>query len=122
MYDNEAENFGWVIEYENPAAAIGQNLFYSSEYPQASLRPELLVSYQDQTTPAPHAGLGLPGYVQATSPMRRYLDLAIHQQLRAFLSGSPLLDAADLIERGICRDMTSTQSFTCIARITVTAR
>lgn len=27
-----------------------------------------------------------------------------------------------LIERGICRDMTSAQSFTCIARITVTAR
>ena len=27
-----------------------------------------------------------------------------------------------LIERGICRDMTSAQTFTCIARITVTAR
>jgi hypothetical protein len=27
-----------------------------------------------------------------------------------------------LVERGICRDMTSAQSFTCIARITVTAR
>jgi hypothetical protein len=27
-----------------------------------------------------------------------------------------------LLERGICRDMTSAQSFTCIARITVTAR
>ena len=27
-----------------------------------------------------------------------------------------------LIERGICRDMTSARSFPCIARITVTAR
>jgi hypothetical protein len=27
-----------------------------------------------------------------------------------------------LLERGICRDMTSAQSFTCIARITITAR
>jgi hypothetical protein len=27
-----------------------------------------------------------------------------------------------LVERGICRDMTSAQSFTCIARITVTSR
>lgn len=27
-----------------------------------------------------------------------------------------------LLERGICRDMTAAQSFTCIARITVTAR
>ena len=27
-----------------------------------------------------------------------------------------------LVERGICRDMTSARSFTCIARITVTER
>ena len=31
--------------------------------------------------------MGLDVYVQATSPMRRYLDLVVHQQLRAFLTG-----------------------------------
>jgi exoribonuclease II len=36
----------------------------------------------------PHSGLGLPAYVQSTSPLRRYLDLVVHQQLRAYLSGS----------------------------------
>jgi exoribonuclease-2 len=49
--------------------------------------------------PGPHAGLGLQRYVQATSPLRRYLDLVVHQQLRAHLRAEALLDAQDLIER-----------------------
>jgi exoribonuclease-2 len=54
---------------------------------------------QQRLTPAPHAGLGLPHYVQSTSPLRRYLDLVTHQQLRAFVLGRPLLDEAAIIER-----------------------
>ena len=46
-----------------------------------------------------HFGLGLPRYTRVTSPLRRYLDLVVHQQLRAFLSGQPLLDNEALIER-----------------------
>lgn len=38
-----------------------------------------------QAAPAPHSGMGLDLYTQATSPMRRYLDLVVHQQIRAFL-------------------------------------
>ncbi len=49
--------------------------------------------------PAPHAGLGLGMYVQATSPLRRYLDLVVHQQLRAYLTGQALLDDAAILER-----------------------
>ena len=58
-----------------------------------------------QTTPAPHSGLGLQAYVQVTSPMRRYLDLVVHQQLRAYLSARSahgsvtVLSAADVLER-----------------------
>jgi exoribonuclease II len=37
------------------------------------------------SVPGPHAGLGLPAYVQVTSPLRRYLDLVAHQQIRAWL-------------------------------------
>lgn len=48
---------------------------------------------------APHAGLGIDYYVQATSPLRRYLDLVAHQQLRAFLAGQPLLDEEALAAR-----------------------
>ncbi len=52
-----------------------------------------------QTRPEPHAGLGLDVYTRATSPLRRYLDLVAHQQLRAFVRGETPLDDAALVER-----------------------
>jgi exoribonuclease-2 len=54
---------------------------------------------QYRSVPAPHYGLGLSAYAQSTSPLRRYLDLVTHQQLRAHLAGRPLLSNADIIER-----------------------
>lgn len=51
------------------------------------------------SVPAPHAGLGLPAYVQATSPLRRYLDLVTHQQMRAHLAGRGQLTAQEMTER-----------------------
>ncbi|MCG9890399.1 MAG: ribonuclease R [Thermosynechococcaceae cyanobacterium MS004] len=41
-------------------------------------------------TPARHASLGLAGYCQVTSPIRRYADLLAHFQIKAHLSGLPL--------------------------------
>lgn len=32
--------------------------------------------------PTPHAALGLPAYLQFTSPIRRYTDLLAHYQVR----------------------------------------
>lgn len=49
--------------------------------------------------PAPHAGLGLEVYARATSPLRRYLDLVVHQQLRAFLRGEDTLGESEVMER-----------------------
>ena len=54
---------------------------------------------QYRTTPGLHSGLGLPGYAQATSPLRRYLDLVVHQQLRASLRGEKLLSEEEIMER-----------------------
>jgi exoribonuclease-2 len=59
----------------------------------------LLKRSQRQGTPAPHAGLGMDMYVQTTSPLRRYLDLVSHQQLRAFVTGQALLDTQAVMER-----------------------
>jgi exoribonuclease II len=59
----------------------------------------LLKPGQPRSAPAPHAGLGLEQYVQCTSPLRRYLDLVVHQQLRAYLRGESLLDRQELMER-----------------------
>jgi exoribonuclease-2 len=49
--------------------------------------------------PGPHTGLGLERYVQATSPLRRYLDLVVHQQLRAHLETGRLMDDQEILER-----------------------
>lgn len=50
-------------------------------------RRKTLARTRFQPSPGPHHGMGLDLYAQATSPMRRYLDLVVHQQLRAFLAG-----------------------------------
>ncbi|MCB1825328.1 MAG: RNB domain-containing ribonuclease [Candidatus Competibacteraceae bacterium] len=49
--------------------------------------------------PGPHGGLGLDVYAQVTSPLRRYLDLVAHQQLRACLRGGDPLEAQAIVER-----------------------
>jgi len=47
--------------------------------------------------PARHATLGLEGYCQVTSPIRRYTDLMGHFQIKAHLRGEPLpFSATDL--------------------------
>ena len=47
--------------------------------------------------PSPHAGLGVAVYTQGTSPLRRYLDLLVHQQIRASLSGRPILSEDEVL-------------------------
>ncbi len=54
---------------------------------------------QVSSIPGPHSGLGLDVYTRATSPLRRYLDLVVHQQFRAFLKGEELLDVQALVAR-----------------------
>ena len=49
--------------------------------------------------PSMHSGLGLSAYTRATSPMRRYLDLLVQQQLVRFLSNQPTLDDNAVKER-----------------------
>jgi exoribonuclease-2 len=46
-------------------------------------------------TCAPHRGLGLEGYVQMTSPLRRYSDLVMHRQVRHALSSGQALYSED---------------------------
>ncbi len=49
--------------------------------------------------PEPHFGLGLERYARATSPLRRYADLLVHQQLRAFVAGMEPMSRETLAER-----------------------
>lgn len=57
-----------------------------------SLRRCMLAAVSSMT-PGRHAGLGLERYIQATSPIRRYVDLLVHYQLESFLqTGHPCFD------------------------------
>ncbi|MBB5236092.1 ribonuclease R family protein [Deinococcus budaensis] len=62
-------------------------------------RRKTLARTRFQPAPGPHHGMGLDLYAQATSPMRRYLDLVVHQQLRAHLTGTPLLPGKEVAAR-----------------------
>jgi exoribonuclease-2 len=92
--------------------AIERNIplpFATQESAQMGRQPETLSEMvalrrtlkprQYKSAPAPHAGLGLEAYAQATSPLRRYLDLVVHQQLRSHLRGEKLLDAQEIFQR-----------------------
>ncbi|MDF7805929.1 RNB domain-containing ribonuclease [Pontiellaceae bacterium B12219] len=46
-----------------------------------------------------HAGLGIENYARVTSPLRRYSDLLVHQQLRAWLRGEELIDETEMLSR-----------------------
>ena len=49
------------------------------------------------TVPAPHNGLGVAAYLQATSPLRRYPDLVMQRQISHFLSaGRPLYSTEEI--------------------------
>jgi exoribonuclease-2 len=54
---------------------------------------------QLKSLPARHSGIGLDMYTQVTSPIRRYQDLIVHQQLRAHISGHSLLGAEEMLQR-----------------------
>ncbi|MBZ9713370.1 ribonuclease catalytic domain-containing protein [Deinococcus multiflagellatus] len=62
-------------------------------------RRKTLARTRFQPAPGPHAGMGLDLYAQATSPMRRYLDLVVHQQLRAHLTGAEPLSGKAVAAR-----------------------
>ncbi|GBF05793.1 ribonuclease II [Deinococcus aerius] len=62
-------------------------------------RRKTLARTRFQPAPGPHHGMGLDLYAQATSPMRRYLDLVVHQQLRAHLTGADPLSGKEVAAR-----------------------
>jgi exoribonuclease-2 len=52
-----------------------------------------------KSLPDRHAGIGLDMYTQVTSPLRRYQDLIVHQQLRAHIRGRDLLTSQEILQR-----------------------
>lgn len=54
---------------------------------------------RSSTQEGAHSGLGLACYTRTTSPLRRYLDLVVHQQLHAHLAGRETLSFQQVGER-----------------------
>lgn len=51
--------------------------------------------------PGSHGSLGLDGYTQITSPLRRYSDLIIHRQIKSVLNGLPLAYTTDELSNAL---------------------
>ncbi|XP_077239005.1 ribonuclease II/R family protein [Tasmannia lanceolata] len=71
------------------------SLFAFDHLPEGPVRSSAYVKIMraaemDFRKPIRHGVLGVPGYVQFTSPIRRYMDLLAHYQVTAFLRGDPL--------------------------------
>ena len=70
-------------------------------------------------TCAPHSGLGLPAYVQWTSPIRRYSDLMVHNSVKRYLRRQRIfelleegksIDHMDLLSEDIGCDVPTSQT------------
>ncbi|MCP4125733.1 MAG: RNB domain-containing ribonuclease [Gammaproteobacteria bacterium] len=83
--------------------------FATQPPPDSDLQPEGLAAMyafrrkfkpsRNKTLEEPHAGLGLELYCRVTSPLRRYMDLVVHQQLRSHLMEGELLSDKQISER-----------------------
>ncbi|KAL5991906.1 hypothetical protein ACLOJK_012818 [Asimina triloba] len=77
--------------------------FAFSHLPEGPVRSSAYVKIMraaemDFRRPIRHGILGIPGYVQFTSPIRRYMDLLAHYQVKAFLRGDSLPFSAGQLE------------------------
>ncbi len=52
-----------------------------------------------------HFSLGVIGYTQISSPLRRYSDLLLHRQIKAFLDGQPTMTQEELNKRVMISDI-----------------
>ena len=70
-----------------------------------ALRSRMMRSVTTFAQPQPHASLGLPAYLQFTSPIRRYVDLLSHFQLKVRGGGWPpgMQRASNGHPCGMCR-------------------
>lgn len=96
---------GWSVPYRrhlppNPDVLHDVNWYLSNKMDQDQLNSmtpyqrnlfesQLLVKAQQPASytahPHPHHSLGIPAYVQVTSPMRRYSDYMAHRQIKRYL-------------------------------------
>ncbi|MEA3333867.1 MAG: RNB domain-containing ribonuclease [Pseudomonadota bacterium] len=89
-----------------------------NEMPETDDLPTLVAMYAKRRSmragrlscsPQAHFGLGLNAYIRVTSPLRRYLDLVAHQQIRLHLAGLPTLNESEITTRIAAVNSTSSR-------------
>jgi exoribonuclease-2 len=83
--------FATQLAPEKPETPEGMAAMYAY---RRKMRPSQL-----RTQEGSHSGLGLNYYSRTTSPIRRYLDLVVHQQLSAHMAGEEPLSIQQISER-----------------------
>jgi len=93
----------WLYENNIPAPYVSQNAPEEIKQPKTLAQTiSYLKTFQKSKlslNPSIHAGLGLDKYVRTTSPLRRYSDLLVHQQIRAFLLNKDLISSDQVEEK-----------------------
>jgi exoribonuclease-2 len=80
---------------EAPLASRSEERDAASDYAERARMKKSSIGVD----PAPHSGLGLDAYLQATSPIRRYIDLLNQRQILHHLSyGKPLYTRTEVEE------------------------
>ena len=64
-----------------------------------SLTKQRMRTATTSTQVSPHESLGLEAYVQATSPLRRYLDLIVHRQITNYMKEDELYTKNQYLRR-----------------------
>ncbi len=74
-YERHYLNYGWLIEYAEPAKTAGRHFFYSGEAFNAKLRPALTITYEMPKSDARPRGIDLDvTFIERTPRYLRYLD------------------------------------------------
>jgi len=74
-YERHYLNYGWLIEYAEPAKATSPHHFYSGEAFDAALRPALTITYEKPASNARPDGIDLDvTFIERTPRYLRYLD------------------------------------------------
>jgi hypothetical protein len=79
-YERHYLNFGWLIEYAEPATVDAPHFFYSGEARSARLRPALTITYEMPSSDARPRGVDLDvTFIERTPRYLRYLDAGTGQ-------------------------------------------
>lgn len=93
------QKIGVPFRCQKPPSQIPEDDYFES-FPAKFCRASAAFKFMQGATvssePGAHWGLGIDGYVQWSSPIRRYNDLIVHWQIKNWLHGRPLLDGDEV--------------------------